>query len=210
MGTGTRFAGFPPEAIEFLDGLERNNDRGWFNARKDVYERACKQPMQALMAELEPRYGEGKLFRIHRDVRFSTDKSPYKTWVAATLGVGYVSLSPEGLSIASGVYMPDRDTLDAYRRAVDDDTSGRALQRVVAALERKGYEIGSRDELKSAPKGYRADHPRIRFLRHKGLIGWKGFPPGPWLHTRKAMDRVTTALDGLGPLRDWFAKHVTA
>jgi uncharacterized protein (TIGR02453 family) len=208
--TSLRFTGFPKEAIEFLDDLEQNNERAWFQAHKDVYERACKEPMQALMAELEPAHGPGKLFRIQRDIRFSKDKSPYKTYVAATLGEGYVSLSSDGLSIASGVYMPERETLERYRAAIDDDSSGRALERIATNLEKKGYELGSRDALKSAPKGYSADHPRIRFLREKGLIGWKGFPPGPWLHSRKALDRVRTVLDDLRALRDWFTKNVQA
>jgi uncharacterized protein (TIGR02453 family) len=204
-----RFTGFPLEGLEFFEELEANNDRGWFQAHKAVYEEACRIPMEALLAEIEPEFGEGKVFRIYRDVRFSKDKSPYKTNIAAVVGSRhYLSLSPEGLYAGSGGYMLDGESLTRYRDAVVDETSGKALDRIVAAAEKKGYDIGAHDELKTAPKGYPRDHPRARLLRYKGIFMGRLFEPGDWLATRRAMSKVTTALRDARPLNDWIDKHV--
>src|SRR5436190_22539333 len=80
------FLGFPREAISFFKDLHANNEREWFQAHKDVYERACREPMLDLMAELGPQLGPSKISRINRDIRFSSDKSPYKTHIAAGVG----------------------------------------------------------------------------------------------------------------------------
>src|SRR6478672_4022093 len=93
------FSGFPPAAIPFFKDRERHNNRDWFLAHKDVYERACRQPMQDLAAELEPRFGVARISRIYRDIRFSSDRSPYKTHVSAVMGRHYISLSTEGLYV---------------------------------------------------------------------------------------------------------------
>lgn len=203
-----RFTGFPLESIEFFEDLEMNNNRDWFQANKPVYERTCRGPMEALIAELEPSFGPAKIFRINRDIRFSADKSPYKTYIAAHLRGGYISLSPNGLYVGGGGYMLSGSALDSYRRAVAADKSGAELSRIVGALEKKRYEVGSYQQLRSAPKGYPKDHPRIRFLQHKGLHSGRSFEIGKWLATRKAIERVKTVLTDLKPLNSWFAKHV--
>lgn len=205
-----RFTGFGKEAIGFFDELEANNNREWYQAHKDVYERACRVPLEALLAELEPRYGHGKIFRINRDTRFSADKSPYKTHVAAAFPGGYVALSTEGLYVGAGAYMLEPDALARYRDAVADDITGRKLERIASKLDGQGYEFGGHEILKSAPKGYPRDHPRVRFLRHKGIYAGKGFPPAAWLHTRKAYDKVTAVLRDLRPLMTWLDEHVKA
>ena len=205
-----RFSGFPREAVAFFDDLERNNNKAWFTEHKATYEQACREPMKALLEELEPKYGPGKIFRINRDVRFSADKSPYKTNIAASFGRNYVSLSSEGMYVGSGVYMPGADALQRYRDAVVDDASGKQLEKIAAKLEANGYELGAHDTLKSAPRGYPKDHPRVRFLRHKGLYAWKGFAPAAWFATRKAYDTITDILKGAKPLNDWLDRHVGA
>lgn len=203
-----RFEGFPPEAVEFLDGLELNNHREWFQANKAVYERACREPMKALVAELEPEFGESKIFRINRDVRFSPDKSPYKTWVAAVIGRNYVSLSTEGFYVGGGMYKPSSDGLKRFRAAIHAEGFGRDLERIVGTLERKGYEVETHDRLKTAPKGYSQDHPRIELLRMKDIVAGRGFPPEPWLSTREALKRVKRIFQDLGPLNTWLERHV--
>jgi uncharacterized protein (TIGR02453 family) len=202
------FKGFGKDAIEFFDKLEANNDRVWFQANKATYQRACREPMEALLAELEPALGEGRIFRINRDTRFSADKSPYKTNIAAHVGDYYLSLSPEGLYVGTGLYMPEPPALARYREAVAADAPGRALEKIVGALEKKGYEAHSHDQLKSAPKGYTPEHPRIRFLRMKGIVMGRGWAPGTWLSTRKAFERIKTATSDLKPFTAWLAKHV--
>src|SRR4026207_302168 len=91
------FRGWPVEAIEFFEGLEADNSKSYWQRNKEVYDSTVRAPMEELLAELEPEFGEARIFRPYRDVRFSADKSPYKTNMAATLGEGYVSLSADGL-----------------------------------------------------------------------------------------------------------------
>ena len=202
------FAGWPIEAVEFYEGLEADNSKVYWQDNKAVYDRYVKAPMEELLAELADEFGVGKIFRPYRDVRFSADKTPYKTNCAATLGSGYVSFSAEGLSVGGGLYMPDPQTLARYREAVDKEKSGAELAAIVVALHKAGYETMAHDVLKTAPKGYPKDHPRIDLLRHKGIAMMKTWPVGAWLGTRKAKDRVVTTLRAGVPLNQWLARHV--
>src|SRR3954447_22778991 len=120
----TAFTGFTDETEAFYAGLEADNTRAYWQDHRDVYERAVQGPMTALTAALEPRFGHAKLFRPHRDVRFSTDKSPYKTNQGAVVpppgggGVRYVAVSADGLRVGGGIYRPARDQLARFRAAV--------------------------------------------------------------------------------------------
>ncbi|MFN8033789.1 MAG: DUF2461 domain-containing protein [Mycobacterium sp.] len=202
------FAGWPIEAVEFYEGLEADNSKVYWQDNKAVYDRYVKAPMEELLAELADEFGSGKIFRPYRDVRFSADKTPYKTNCAATLGSGYVSFSAEGLSVGGGLYLPDPTTLARYREAVDKEKPGAELVAIVAALHKAGYETMAHDVLKTAPRGYPKDHPRIGLLRHKGIAMMKTWPVGAWLGTRKAKDRVVTTLRAGVPLNQWLARHV--
>lgn len=203
------FTGWPAEALDFYRGLEADNSRAYWQAHKAVYDEAVRRPMEELLAELADEHGEGKVFRPNRDVRFSDDKSPYKTAIGATLaGGGYVQLSATGLGLGRGYYVMDRDQLDRYRRAVDDETTGARLVEVVGALAREEIDVMSFDTLKTAPRGYARDHPRVELLRHKGLVAWQEHPAAPWLSTRAARDRVVTFLEGSRPLSDWLDREV--
>src|SRR6187397_607378 len=100
------FRGWPAEAIEFYEGLEADNSKAYWQDHKTVYEEKVRGPMEALLRELAPEFGEGKIFRPYRDVRFSRDKSPYKTNIAATVSEGgYISFSADGLGVGTGYYM---------------------------------------------------------------------------------------------------------
>ena len=202
------FSGFPRDAIDFFKQLEKNNNREWFLAHKEVYERACQQPMKDLMAELEPRFGPSRVSRIYRDLRFSANRSPYKTHIAAGVGGRYISLSREGLWVGAGMYKPEPAALRRFRAAIDDDAAGRQLATIVSSLRRKGYNVDTHDTVTSAPKGYRADHPRIDLLRMKDIFAGKAFPPAGWLSTRKAMDRIVTAMTDVEPLTKWLRIHL--
>ncbi len=164
--------------------------------------------MEELLAELAPEWGEGRIFRPYRDIRFSADKSPYKTHIGAMAGEGYVQLSAEGLGAGCGMYEMAPDQLERYRQAVADERSGRALEGLVATARAAGLEVTAHDVLKTAPKGYPKDHPRIELLRHKGLITWRQWPPGAWLGTRRAKDRIEEFLQRSKPLGDWLKKRV--
>ncbi len=202
------FAGWPIEAVEFYEGLEADNSKVYWQDNKAVYDRHVKAPMEELLAELADEFGTGKIFRPYRDVRFSADKTPYKTNCAATIGSGYVSFSAEGLSVGGGLYMPDPKALARYREAVDKEKSGAELATIVAALHKAGYDTMAHEVLKTAPRGYPKDHPRIDLLRHKGIAMMKTWPVGAWLGTKKARDRVVETLRAGVPLNDWLARHV--
>ena len=205
-----RFRGFPPESLEFFRELAAHNNRDWFLAHKDVYQRACRGPMEALVAELEPRVGKVKISRINRDIRFSPDKAPYKTYIAAGVGGNYISLSADGLFVGGGFYAPDAGALQRFRAAVDDDTTGRRLQAIVRTLRRRGYEVGSHETLSSAPRGYSSDHPRIELLKMKDLFAGRRFAPAAWLATAKARGRIDRVITDTAPLVKWLRQHVTA
>lgn len=202
------FTGFPREAIDFWKDLEQHNNREWFQAHKDVYERACREPMHALMNELEPQYGPSKISRINRDMRFARDRSPYKPYIAAGIGGRYISLSKQGLYLGAGMYKPDSAALGRFRAAIDDRASGSTLAKLVTALERKGYDVDTHERLTSAPKGYALDHPRIDLLQMKDIHAGKMFAPAAWLSTAKARDRVTGVMDDVEPLVKWLRDHV--
>lgn len=203
------FHGWPAEALEFYEGLQADNTKAYWTDHKDVYENQVRAPMLALLAELELEFGVGKIFRPNRDVRFSADKSPYKTTIAAMLGGGgYVQLSAEGLAAGSGMYMMAPDQLARYREAVVDGRTGGELELVVAEVSRRGIEVTGRDRLKTAPKGYPTDHPRIDLLRHKGLIAWRQWPVSSWLGTAAAKRKVVEFLRTTRPLNAWLETHV--
>jgi uncharacterized protein (TIGR02453 family) len=202
------FKGWPPEAIEFYEGLEADNSKAYWQEHKAFYDAEVKAPMDALLAELAPEFGEGRVFRPNRDVRFSNDKSPYKTAIAAMAGVGYVQLSARGLGVGSGMWRMETDQLDRYRKAVAGDGPGGQLEQIVTEAKAHKVKITGHDSLKTAPKGYPKDHPRIELLRAKGLIAWKEWPVGAWLGTRKAKDRVVDFLRATEPLRAWLAANV--
>jgi len=206
------FTGWPVEAVEFYEGLQADNSKVYWHENKAVYEDCVRAPMEQLLAELAAEFGSGKLFRPYRDTRFSADKTPYKTTCAATLGQGtgqaYISFSADGLSVGGGLYMPDPAALGRYRTAVDREKSGEQLAGIVAALHDGGYETMAHDALKTAPRGFAKDHPRIDLLRHKGIAMMKNFPVGAWLGTVKAKDRVVGTLRAGVPLNEWLDRYV--
>ena len=202
------FRGWPPEALEFFEGLEADNSKSYWQRNRGVYDSRVRAPMEALLEELAPEWGEGRIFRPYRDIRFSSDKSPYKTNIAAVVGDGYLQLTADGLGAGCGMYEMARDQLDRYRKAVVDDRSGGDLAAMVAEAKAARLEITAHEILKTAPRGYPKDHPRIELLRHKGLIAWREWPAGAWLGTRRAKDRVVEFFRRSKPISDWLRTNV--
>jgi uncharacterized protein (TIGR02453 family) len=184
--TPTKFPGFSPEAISFLRGLERNNKREWFQPRKKIYEDHVKKPLEELvnavnaeLAEFSPRHVtpvKKAIFRIYRDTRFSNDKKPYKTHVAATfflqnLGKAagpcyYFHFTPKELLIFAGVYMPEREELLAIRNLIAEQHQdlerllrGRSLKKTMGELQG--------EQLSRVPKGFDKNHPAEDLIRGK-------------------------------------------
>ncbi|GAA2233492.1 MULTISPECIES: DUF2461 domain-containing protein [Kitasatospora] len=203
------FHGWPAEALEFYERLEADNSKTFWDAHRATYEDSVRTPMADLLDELEDEFGPGKIFRPNRDVRFSADKSPYKTHIGAHLSTGgYIQLSADGLACGNGMYRLATDQLARYRTAVAEDITGAELERVIAEVERAGPTVHGRDELKSAPRGYPKDHPRIGLLRCKGLVAWQDWEPAAWLGTRTAARRITAFLRASQPLKAWLDHHV--
>jgi uncharacterized protein (TIGR02453 family) len=210
----TAFTGFPPEALAFFAGLEADNSKTYWETRKATWEATVREPMEAFLADLAAEFGPFRPFRPYRDVRFSKDKSPYKTQFGAasdrTGGIFYVHLAASGLFAASGMYMMAPDQLERFRTAVDHDRHGPALRGIVDDLTAAGVAVGPGGEppLKTAPRGYAKDHPRIELLRWKGAAASREFGAPPWLHTPEAVAKVATFWRAAAPLTAWLAAHV--
>jgi uncharacterized protein (TIGR02453 family) len=205
---GRSFRGWKPKVVEFFDELEMDNTKSYWTAHKEFYLTDVLGPMQALMAELAPEFGEGRVFRPYRDTRFSPDKSPYKTNIAAHNDAGYISLSSDALGVGSGLWMPAPAQLARYRAAVADEKRGAELARLLSGLRRKRIQVSAHETLKSAPRGYPSDHPRIELLRFKGLTAWKEWPIGAWLGTSASKRRIVEVLRASAPLRKWLDSNV--
>ncbi|MBN6053361.1 DUF2461 domain-containing protein [Nonomuraea sp. RK-328] len=206
------FTGFPDEAFVFYEGLEADNTKTYFTRHRHLYDEAVRAPMLALTEELAAEFGQAHLFRPHRDVRFAKDKSPYKTHQGAFVdrmpGIGlYVQIGADGLFTAGGCYTQAPDQIARYRAAVAEDLSGEPLEAVVAELRAAGYEQGG-DRLKTRPRDYPPDHPRIDLLRHRSLHAGRRWPPEPWIHTKEVVERVRATWRAYAPLVDWMATHV--
>lgn len=203
------FGGWPAEALEFYEGLEADNSKSYWTAHKAVYDGAVLAPMRELIEELAAELGgEPKIFRPYRDIRFSSDKTPYKTHIGATIGgFGYVHFDADGLGTGAGRWHLEPAQLARYRAAVADDASGARLADIIAGLEKADIEIHGHDSLKSAPRGYPNEHPRVALLRHKGLTSWQHWDPGPWLATAEAKDRVLGFQRASVPLVAWLREH---
>ncbi len=205
------FTGFPEAALDFYDDLEIDNTKTFWTAHKDVYEQAVKTPMTALVTALEPEFGEAKVFRPYRDVRFAKDKTPYKTnqgaWIARGPSTGwYVEVAAPGVRVGAGVYDASSDRLANIRAAIDDSRRGRQLEMILAKLETGGWEVRG-DKLKTTPRGYDASHPRIELLRHRSLTVGKSYGFEPVIHTPDLLDRVRADWRAAAPLVEWIVDN---
>jgi len=164
--------------------------------------------MEELLDELAPEFGATKIFRPYRDIRFSADKTPYKTHIGATLGgTCYVQFSADGVSAGAGMWHLEADELVKYRAAVAG-ADGAELAVIVAVLEKAGVEVHGHNTLKSTPRGYTADHPRIDLLRHKGLTTWQHWNRAPWLSTPDVAGKISDFFRTSTAFCDWLSSHI--
>jgi uncharacterized protein (TIGR02453 family) len=202
------FSGWPAEALVFYEGLEADNSKEYWTSRKAVYQEKVLRPMEELVEELAPEFGEPKIFRPYRDIRFSHDKTPYKTHIGATVGPAcYIQLSADGLSAGAGRWHLEPAELTQYRAGVAGP-DGAELAAIVASLSKAGVEVHGHGTLKSAPRGYPADHERIDLLRHKGLTTWRHWNPTPWLSTPVAAGKISEFFRTSAAFCGWLASHV--
>jgi len=206
------FAGFPEAALDFYEGLVADNSKAYWTDHKGVYESAVRAPMQALLDELGPEFGEAKLFRPYRDVRFSKDKTPYKTAAAAAIGDDvqgglYVQLSAEGLLVAGGAHGLATDQARRLRSAVAEPLPGTALVKVLDSLRAQGFTVEG-ERLKRVPGEFGPGHPRADLLTLKTLWAARTLSLGADLHSAAVREAVATAWRRLEPLNSWLARHV--
>jgi uncharacterized protein (TIGR02453 family) len=206
------FTGIPSDALAFYRELEIDNTKPWWEANKDRFRSSVREPLEALAEELGE-FGPFHMFRPHNDLRFNKNRPRYKTQQGAFAesegGAGYYfHLSADGLMCGAGYYAMAKDQLERFRAAVDDETTGTEVEALVSDLVKRKYSIGAIDELKSAPRGFPKDHPRIELLRRKGLMTSKDFGAPKWLHTKKAASRVRETWEGAADLCRWLDTHV--
>lgn len=201
------FTGIPHDAADFYAELEVDNTTGFWHANRERYETNVRGPLTALLGELEDEFGPAKVFRPHRDVRFSADKSPYKThqggYVAAGIRSGwYAEVSADGFRLGGGCYHMDGDVLAAYRRDVDGPR-GAELQRIVGGLREAGWQVDG-DRLKTAPRGWSREHERIELLRHRTISAMRWIEDADVVTTPALLDQVRADWRTVRPLVEWL------
>jgi uncharacterized protein (TIGR02453 family) len=207
----TPFAGIPDAAFEFYAELEHNNNRDWWLDHKSTYDSAVKEPLAGLLAGLEPEFGEARLFRPNRDIRFSLDKSPYKTAQGALAAVAegtgfYVQLDADGLLIGGGYHTHTPAQLARFRSAVDAPSSGGVLQQIVTQVRALGFTVEG-ETLKTVPRGFDKGHPRAELLKHKSLAAGMHVGRPAWLPTPDAAGEVARRWEQLRPLVEWIGRY---
>ena len=205
------FTGFPAAALEFYAALAENNNRRWWQENKGTYDAAVLTPFSALLGALEPRFGPGRIFRPHRDMRFSPGRGPYKTGQGIFLShhedVGYyLHLNAAGLSVGGGYRSAAPAQLARYRAAVDATSSGTALVGIVGQLQASGFAIAGQT-LKTQPRGFPKDHPRRALLRHKTLGASLELGRPEWMECHSAQEHIAEQWERLRPLVDWVIRH---
>lgn len=223
-----RFPGFPPQALKFLRQLEKNNNREWFQEHKSDYEAYVKAPMHevvmALGEDLE-KFATGfqtdpkkAIYRIYRDVRFSNDKRPYKTHMAASFfpkamekhaGAGYYfHISPEEIFLGGGVYMPGPKELYAIRKRLSREAAGYRKLTAAAGFKRWFGEVQG-ERLKRPPKGFSAEDPALDLLLGKQFLASAQLPAAT-AETPKLQTEITKRFAALDPWIDWLNEAIAA
>ena len=219
------FQGFPDAEAKFFKLLAKHQSREWFQSHKAEFDEGYQAPMKELLAEVNAGMDKGfkhvdlsepKIFRIFRDVRFSKDKAPYKTHIAGFIAIkigGNVMEVPFALYFhvglpnsfaAAGHYMMSTQQLVKFRAAVADDKRGRELEKLLAALKKKGFTVESHSSYQRVPKGYDVDHPRAEHLKRKGLtVTFPAMPKG-LLASKKLVPWLVTNAKAAAPLVEWL------
>jgi uncharacterized protein (TIGR02453 family) len=219
--TGTAFGGIPDEGLAFLEDLEERNEREFFQANRTLYRERLLAPFTALLdaaaeglGPLAPDHGPSKVFRIHRDLRFSKDKPPYHTAMRGSVaqraplpgvvGTGYyLQYSPTGLYLAGGIWHPARPELERLRAGIADDRRGPELVEVLERAVAHGF-APNLQPLQRVPRPYPSDHPRAELLRARTITLGQWYERAPWLVTAELLDRVVEGWRALAPFNRWL------
>jgi uncharacterized protein (TIGR02453 family) len=210
------FSGFPAATFAWFAGLEADNSKRYFTEHRATFEDAVRGALEAMLDELALELGgEVKVFRQHRDIRFSPDKSPYKTRTYGVIGRRpgsadslYAQISASGLFAGTGYYVLAPDQLARFREAVADDGTGPELERATEHAREAGLEVYG-ETLKTAPRGYPRDHPRIKLLRHRAAIAGRLLgPDGTGIERDGALGHARDTWVACEPLNHWLERHV--
>jgi uncharacterized protein (TIGR02453 family) len=205
------FSGFNRDVIVFYAELRENNAKEWWTANKARYERNVHGPMLRLAADLEDEFGEMKIFRPYRDVRFSADKTPYKTHIGMVSRAPiahYLQLSESGLMLGGGVYDVPPAALARFREIVDHPRLMQELGRVLEQMDAAHLAPMSDDALRTAPRGYPVDHPRIDLLRLKHLAVGGRNELADWMWTRDAFEIISDTWRSVSVWCAWVAENL--
>jgi uncharacterized protein (TIGR02453 family) len=230
MSTTPTFSGFPQKGLQFFRDLAENNNRDWFEAHKQQYLDWMVAPAQSFVLTLGPMLqtilsdivydartnGSGSIRRIYRDIRFSKDKAPYHTALGMSFwqsgqkrnqGSGfYVHLDATGAQVYTGMYMFDKQFLEAYRQAVVDEELGAELEDAIASLKRSGdYPVGG-ESFKRVPAGYDSKHPRADLLRHGTLHASSPHIDPQVVSTPEFVDVCLNHCRNMAPLHQWLVR----
>ena len=221
------FEGFPKECIKFLKQLKRNNSREWFEKHKEDFEQNAKTPMLSFIAALQPRFTQfapefdlnpkRSIFRIYRDIRFSSDKTPYKTHIAAHfvlrgmpkgfIGSGYyIQIEPGEFFVGGGIYLPDSNQLKKIRKAI-------AIHReeFLSIIENHGFKKMFApfewSKLQRIPKGYAENHPMAEWLKFKQFFVGVSLPESK-CYSESLIDKVADVCEEAAPLVRFLNKSL--
>ena len=221
------FRGFPEAGQRFLDELALNNNKEWFDSHRRDFDENLLEPAKDFVVELgaamrekislgvhaEPKIN-GSIMRMNRDIRFSKDKSPYKTWFGLWFWEGekrsmestgfYLGLTGGEVTLGAGKHGFEPEVLERYRAAVVDPKLGADLQQAIDSVKAAGaYEIGGRS-YKQVPRGFDRDHPRADLLLHNGLHAWTSFEDPPELHTPGFVEFTLRHYQAMAPIHRWL------
>ena len=223
------FNGFFEETVEFFSELKENNNKTWFTENKKRYEQYVMEPARAFVLSMESRLQDisgniiadpkvnRSLFRINRDVRFSNDKSPYKTNMGIIFWEGpgkrmerpgfYFHLEPDSLMVGGGLHMIPKDLMTPYRESVRDEENARELSGIIEKIKDSGMEVGGL-HYKKLPRGYSEEHPYSYLLKHNGVYGMKTSPIPDEFYSSELMDYSLEKFRTMNPLNRWLLDHL--
>jgi uncharacterized protein (TIGR02453 family) len=205
------FDGLHPDAPVFFRDLAVNNTKAWWAENNQRYLAHVRGPFEQLAAELEPEFGDLKIFRPHRDVRFSADKTPYKTHIGMVSRAPiahYLQLGEDGLLLGGGVYDVPPAALRRFREIVDHPRLSQGLDQVLAQMDAAHLSPMTDDSLRTAPRGYPVDHPKIELLRLKHLAVGGRDELADWMWTPDALEIISDTWRSVSMWRTWVAENL--
>ena len=230
MAEADEFSGFSKDTFKFLKGLEKNNKKEWFEEHRETFEEEVLQPSLSFIAAMGEKLSsiapgivaipktDKSIFRIYKDVRFSKDKTPYKTHVGIFFWEGkrkklenpgfYLQLNKGSIYVAGGLYIFPKDLLKPYRDAVVDPKKGKELRSIIKKITKNGrYKIGD-THYKKVPRGYDPDHPNAELLLYNGIHAFCELPLPKEIYSSDFLDYCYGIFKDYSPLHAWVRSYI--